>query len=153
MKRLSTFRTGRKGRVALALGAVAVTGVTVLSGSAAANAASTPAPKPAAHTTGKTTAVVVDCDPGHATVRQAERVPAHPSTDAPTVIAVNCASNQPNGPHSIPQDPRTSSGPNQPSLVEVPGAPAGVSSVRIEKPTAVEAVPQPIGQGRTTARR
>ena len=153
MKRLSTFRTGRKGRIALALGAVAVAGVTIVSGSAAANAASTPAPKPAAHTTGKTTAVVVDCDPSLAPVRQAERVQTRPSQDAPTVIAVSCAASRPSGPHSIPQKPRTGSGPDQPSLVEVPGAPAGLSSVRIEKPTAIEAVPQPIGQGRTTARR
>jgi hypothetical protein len=55
MNRLSTIHTGGKGRVALALGAVASVG-----GAAAANAVSTSAPKP----DGPSTVVAVDGAPG-----------------------------------------------------------------------------------------
>jgi hypothetical protein len=97
MKRLSSIRTSRKARVALALGAAVVSGVAIVGGAAAANAA------PAPHTT----------------------------DTAPAVVAV----------------------PEDTSLVEVPGAVPDLDSVEIGTATPVDAVPVPIGDGTTTARR
>jgi hypothetical protein len=96
MKRLSSIRTGRKARVALALGAAVVSGVAIVGGAAAANAA-----------------------------------PAPHITDTAPVVAV----------------------PEDASLVEVPGAVPDPDSVEIGIATPVDAVPVPIGDGTTTARR
>jgi hypothetical protein len=75
MNRLATVRASRKGWVALGLGA-AVAGVAIFGGAATANAASAPAPKPAAHTTGGgTTLVEVGCPPGTIAVKPVEVKP------------------------------------------------------------------------------
>jgi len=58
MNRLSAVRISRKGRVGLALGAAAIAGLAILGGAAAANAASTPGPKP------DTQEAVLDNGPG-----------------------------------------------------------------------------------------
>jgi hypothetical protein len=139
MKLLSTIGTGRKARVALALGAAAITGVAILGGAAAANAASTPEPKPAAHSTDGAPAVVaVDGAPDLTKVRQGD------------------------APHSVPIKPRIDGGTTsddsitldeEPTLVEVPGAVPDLDSVEVGNATAVDAVLEPVGDGTTTARR
>jgi hypothetical protein len=161
MNRRLTIRTGRKGRVALALGAVAIAGLTILGGAATANAASTPAPKPAAHTTTDDAPVIyVDCDPDLTAVQQGNgrhsnplRLATDSDADEPTVVAVNCAPSLPGGAHSIPMKPSIDGGTEQPTLVEVPGAVPDLDNVQAEEPVAVGAVPQPIGEGKTTAKR
>ncbi len=120
--RLSTIRTGRKRRVAF--GAAAIAGLTIVGGATAANAASTPAPKP----DGATTVVSVDGASDLTTVRQGD------------------------GPHSVPIKPRIGSG--KPSLVEVPGAAPDFDSVQTQQPTPIDGVPQSTDKdGKTTARR
>ena len=125
MNRLSTIRTGRKGRVALGLGAAAIISVAIVGGAAAANASSTPASKP----DGAPIVVPVD--------------------GAPTVVPVDGAPDltklrQGDGPHSVPIKPRIGSGTEELSLVEVLGAAPDFDSVQEGTATAIDAVPQPI---------
>ena len=134
MNRLSTIRTGRKGRVALGLGAAAIISVAIVGGAAAANASSTPASKP----DGAPIVVPVD---GAPTVV--------PVDGAPTVVPVDGAPDltklrQGDGPHSVPIKPRIGSGTEELSLVEVLGAAPDFDSVQEGTATAIDAVPQPI---------
>jgi hypothetical protein len=143
MNRLSTIRTGRKGRVALGLGAAAIIGVAIVGGAAAANASSTPASKPDG------APIVVPVDGAPTLV---------PVDGAPTVVPVDGAPDltkvrQGDGPHSVPIKPRIGSGTEELSLVEVPGAAPDFDSVQEDTATAIDAVPQPIDTGTTTLRR
>jgi len=159
MKRSFTIRTGRKGRVALALGAAAIAGLAVVGGATAANAAPAPAPKPAAaQVTGEAPAIFVDCAPDLTAVQQGNGVslqsvkpPTGTDAEEPVVVAVNCEPSLPDGRHSNPVKP--SIGSEELSLVEVPGAVPDLDNVQAETPTAVDAVPEPIGEGKTTNQR
>jgi hypothetical protein len=152
MNRLSTIRTGRKGRVALGLGAAAIIGVAIVGGAAAANASSTPASKP----DGAPIVVPVD---GAPTLVPVDGAPTLVPVDgAPTVVPVDGAPDltkvrQGDGPHSVPIKPRIGSGTEELSLVEVPGAAPDFDSVQEDTATAIDAVPQPIDTGTTTLRR
>lgn len=136
-------RSGRR-RLALAAG-VAIATLTVVGGPAAANAASTPAPRSGAHTTTDEPVVVgANCAPylGGVKPGRATPLPDKPVADdasGPTVVAVYC-------------DPDADA--DAPSIVEVPGAKPDFDHVQAGQATPVDAVAQPVGGGgRTTTKR
>jgi hypothetical protein len=158
MNRLSSIRTGRKGRVALAVGAAAAAGLAIIGGATAANAGTAPAPQPATQTTGEApTLVPVD---GAPIVVGGDGAPILVPVDgAPTLVPVKGAPDltkvRPGGaPHSVPIKPRIGNTTDELSLVEVPGAVADFDKVQLDAASAVDDAPQVIGEsGQTTVRR
>jgi hypothetical protein len=123
--------TSRTGKAVFGLAAAAITGLAVAGGAAAANAAPAPAPKPAAVTTGGAPVLVpVDCVPVLAeTPGGVHSIPQKPQitdgTDGPVLVPADCA--------------------DEPGLVEVPGAKPDFTKVLPGQATAVDAVPEVIG--------
>jgi hypothetical protein len=159
---LSIKQAGRKRRVILALGAATLVGGGIFAGTAAADAASTPA-RPAHQTTYLApTLTAVKGAPDLAKVKPAQPTkakgegcvstvsPAHPIKPVTGASTVSPA--HPIKPVICGEDGGITTA-GGPSLVEVPGAAPDMSKVKMATGKPLDLPIHPLGTGTTTARR